>query len=100
MWMMLAETTELLIYRAYISLSCLLSHPAAQTIAVGKSDLWQETTPSIPVAVSCAAGSDTLSVSSAEAHRDVNHFSPVVVEALPDLIVMRRACIDPALHFA
>src|SRR5690349_10744089 len=34
---------ELLIRPPYISLRCLLSHPPAQTIAVGKSDLWQET---------------------------------------------------------
>jgi hypothetical protein len=42
-WRMTLTQAELLIRPAYISLRCLLSHPPAQTIAVGKSDLWQET---------------------------------------------------------
>jgi hypothetical protein len=42
-WAMTLTQAELLIRPAYINLRCLLSHPPAQTIAVGKSDLWQET---------------------------------------------------------
>ena len=40
---MTLRQAELLIRPAYINLRCLLSHPPAQTIAAGKSDLWQET---------------------------------------------------------